>query len=315
MISSDNELTVLLILLLLRDAAADDDPVVYEMVYERLRNQLRQRDILDPELDIVLRRSLRHPYSRRRELQERVVSSDRRISDLSETVERVSANVKELAEAFGAQMTALDVHRREAHGYFWLMSSGADINKVAITRYIPVRLYVSDPVPEASTLRRISLGLEELLGGVGFEKADEFPEQSGSWYKRLILRSKEAVTQKEVADRLKKVERAAEIAYLDKPQAEANQCQAEAASSLLTALKETRHACAQAGSLLVIKTTVNGEEAVVVRTLTPVELKELEENQGMLHRPGEILEWLQRAGTRRLPQRQDVGPASFGTAS
>lgn len=64
----------------------------------------------------------------------------------------------------------------------------------------------------------------------------------------------------------------------------------QAASSIISSLSETTMACVQAGSLLVVKATTNDNSAVVVRTLTPLELKHLEENQSLIRKPEKILE-------------------------
>ena len=181
-----------------------------------------------------------------------------------------------------------------------MLSAGVDVAKVALTRYLPLKVFVSDPVPDRITLEKIVNSIETLLNEEGFERADEFPEETGSWWKKLVLRTKNVATHEQVIDRIKKAERAAEIAILDKPQAEANQCQAEAASSLISSLGEIANACIQAGSLLVVKATNNGKSSIIARTLTPMELKHLEENQAVLRKPGEILEWLQNIGNKRL---------------
>ncbi|MBI2359085.1 MAG: hypothetical protein HYV04_09310, partial [Deltaproteobacteria bacterium] len=150
--------------------------------------------------------------------------------------------------------------------------------------------------PNRGVLRTLSDAVQQLADDVGLELADEFPEETGSWWKRVILRTKDAASHDEGRERLVKAERALEVTYLDKPQAEANKNQADAASSLINALAKTSHACIQVGSLLIVKATkADGESCVVARTLTPRELKKLEENQAILRRPEEILEWLGRS--------------------
>jgi hypothetical protein len=311
-----NDSELLLLVLLLQGIYEDDDPFLNEVLYDRIRRKLKQRELLDPELDHLLERRLHYPgrYRSRRLEESREIatsvlegfrqsfeeSTNKRIGELETTIAQVAEKSQQIELELGSQREALDGHRRDAQDYFWLMASGADIRAVAVTRYVPVRAYISDPVPQQATLNRIVSSLERLLDDAGFEKTDDFPEESGSWWKRLVLRTKDPATQKEVTDKLKKVERAAEIAYLDKPQAEANQCQAQAAASLIGALKETENACIQAGSLLVVKATNNGNASIVVRTLTPIELKHLEENQAVLRRPEEILDWLQGAEKKRL---------------
>jgi len=196
--------------------------------------------------------------------------------------------------------SSLDGQRQVAQDYFWLLTSGADINEVKLPRFIPVRVYIPNPVPKKTILNQIVSSLEMLLGDIEFETTDDFPEESGSFWKRLFCRAKELSTQKEVVDKLRKAERAVEIACLDKPQAEANHSQAQAAALLISALKETDKACIQAGSLLIVKATTDGSSAIYAKTLTPIELKRLEENQSMIYNPDRILNWLNSEEPKQL---------------
>jgi hypothetical protein len=187
----------------------------------------------------------------------------------------------------------LELSKAEIQSYLWLLTTGADISTIDIKRYIPVRIYVSDPVPSDDELHNLIIALDELSGLVGFEKTGEFPSEQGSWWKQIFYRTKDAVSQERVQKRLTKVEQAIQTNYLDKPQAEANAHQAAAVSSLVNALKDVPDACIQVGSLLMVKTTgVEGKPMVLARTLTAQELKLLEENQPMLRCPDRILEWL-----------------------
>lgn len=143
--------------------------------------------------------------------------------------------------------------------------------------------------------------LQELLQPEGFVLAYSLPDEEGSWWKRFVFRSKEFLTSDDVTSRLKKAERAVEATYLDKPQAEANNLQAGAAASLIGALSTTDKACIQVGSLLVVKATdADGKSAVIARTLTSEELREIEENQTILRDPQRILEFLEGAERKRI---------------
>jgi hypothetical protein len=187
------------------------------------------------------------------------------------------------------------------------LSTGADISRIELKRYIPVRVYISDPVPSPEELRNLTNALDELSEFAGFEKTGEFPSEQGSWWKQLFYRTKDTVSQEGVQRRITKVEQAIQTNYLDKPQAEANAHQAEAVSALVNALKEIPEACIQVGSLLMVKTTgIDGRPMVVARTLTAQELKLLEENQPMLRCPDRILEWLNHGRTQPLLDEREV---------
>lgn len=191
----------------------------------------------------------------------------------------------------------LEISKAEIQSYLWLLATGADISSIEMKRYVPVRIYVSDPVPGDRELYELMIAIDEVSELIGFEKTAEFPSEQGSWWKQILYRTKDAISQKGVQKRLTKVERAVQANYLDKPQAEANAHQAGAVSSLVNALKEVPDACIQVGSLLMVKTTgADGKSMVLARTLTAEELKLLEENQPMLRCPDRILEWLNHKG-------------------
>ena len=315
MAANDSD-SLLIALLLIAFYEDDDDPFVYEIVYRRLREQLRRTEEWGPELDELLMHRLRRgPRSDRRRREARDIANSvldgyrqgieglvsQRLSQSQGQIDSVLEHQKEFASRLqdlhaGNRQTA-----HEFHSYLWLATSGADIAEARITRYVPARIYVSDPVPDRTTINGITKALQRLLELQEFEKSDELPEEGGSFWQDLWFKTKSVFTRKDVQERLKKTERAIELVYLDKPQAEANEHQANAASSLIISLHDTSTACIQVGSLLIVKaTTSDGDSAIVARTLTHTELKQIEENQGMLRRPQEILEWLQGCQTRRL---------------
>ncbi len=115
-----------------------------------------------------------------------------------------------------------------------------------------------------------------------------------SWWQRLGYSVRSAFTRPAITNRLRKAERAVEATYLDRPQAEANQLQANGAASVIGSLSTANNACVQVGSLLVVKATAaDGTSVVVARTLTQMELDDLSKNQTVLKDPATILEFLQ----------------------
>src|SRR5439155_22633610 len=165
-----------------------------------------------------------------------------------------------------------------------------------IQRYVPARVYLADPLPDRMMIQEITGALESLLKTEQLQKADELPEESGSFWQTLWFKTTGFFSRTDVQHRLQKAERAIEVAYLDKPQAEANEHQAKAASELIHALEKTSSACVQVGSLLVVKATgPDGKCGIVARTLTHTELRRIEENTEILRRPDEILAWLHTA--------------------
>ncbi len=313
---SENDSELLLLFLLLQSLGEEDDPYIGEMLYDRVRSRLGRSELFDSDIGHLLERSLRNPkrsksrrLSESREVASSVLegfrrsfeeSADRRFHELEHMVHNIDNRTKLLETQQEKHETETTAFRRTSQDYLWLLGAGVDLAKVKLNRYIPVRIYLSDPVPDKDVLDKLSTSIALLLEEEGFEKSDEFPEESGSWWKRFVFITKNAVTNKEVTDRIKKAERATEIAILDKPQAEANLCQSQAASALISSLSDTENACVQAGSLLVVKATNSNGATIVVRTLTPMELKHLEENQAVLRKPEEILDTLQGLEKKRL---------------
>ena len=317
---NNNDSDLLLLLLLFHVLADEDDPFWQEVLYKELRKRLRESKYFDPKIDHLIRERL----YRRRKLRERHLTESREIaisvlegfrksfgeaihheiSSLDRIIHKVKRDIELLQSDLSRHESEATLFRRTTQDYLWLLSMGIDISNVKVNRYIPVRIYVADPIPDQEILNLISNSISHLLEDIGFERSDEFPEETGSWWKKIVFRSKEAISKKELTKKLKKAERAAEIAVLDKPQAEANLCQAQAASDLISSLSNTKNACIQAGSLLVLKTTnKNNESSIIVRTLTPLELEYLEENQAILRKPEKILDWLQNIENNRLTNR------------
>ena len=211
---------------------------------------------------------------------------------------------KDNAERLSMEEGKIRALADDLQDFSWLSSAGADIAQVPMHRYVPVRVFFADPVPKEQTLQALMKAVESLSESIGFVKTDEFPPESGSWWKRVVLKTKELLTHKDVRDRLEKAEMAVQAAYLDKPQAEANQHQAQAASCLISSLASTPHACVQVGSLLVVKATdEKGSSAVFAATLSPSDLKNLEQNRSILRQPQEVLNWLQSKNRKSLTNR------------
>ena len=67
----ENDSELMLLFLLLQTLSEDGDPFVGEMLYKRIRRRLRRSELLDPEMDMLLRERLHYPSkSRSRRLEE-----------------------------------------------------------------------------------------------------------------------------------------------------------------------------------------------------------------------------------------------------
>ena len=161
------------------------------------------------------------------------------------------------------------------------------------TQKIPVRIYISgDEIPESKKFKIIQ-SLSKLLSKDGFEFTAEIEDKESSWWSNLVYGAKKQISKKQVQNRLVKTEKAIQAHFLDKPQADADKSEAEAVSSLIKALEGDVSACIHVGSLLLIKTVnSSGKASIFARSLTPFELKSIEENISILNKPDIIIEWL-----------------------
>lgn len=92
-----------------------------------------------------------------------------------------------------------------------------------------------------------------------------------------------------------KVERGFELAQLDLRQAEVNAKEAEAVNSLLAGLEDVPRACIRIGSVLLVKYVLHGEQVVLIRNLTQVEMHALGRYPEIQRDPARALELLAAA--------------------
>ena len=261
-------------------------PFPPDVLFRRLRSSVR----------------LRRPFGRdRRHMQQEISDSiygrlserlDRIESDIDRQLKEVHRRLDDISIQGETKRTAilqfLTTISDDLNGFEWALSIGTEPADLHTQRSIPVRIYLSEPVGDEihqQIIDAVASTLEEL----SFEKDTDLPEESGSWWKRFWMRTKDAATQEEVTERLGKLERAAEVALLDKPQAEANKDHAIAIAALMEPLKKTDNACIQVGNILLVK--IGGD--IIARTLTPIELRAMEKNQSLLKQPQELLGKLQ----------------------
>ena len=193
-----------------------------------------------------------------------------------------------------------DTAQIETHSLLAIQALGLPTERVQSTRFVPVRAYI-DQTPDGA-IDAISAAITDVLAAYGFAVADEFPEIKGSWFKKWFAKSKEALSQPEVIERLEKIERAIELKAIDKPQADVDEKQASAIAKLIKALDKVPNAAVQAGSVLVVKLTTPTGTVIQARTLSQEEMVELENNQLLLQNPPEVLGKLTAAcnNSRRL---------------
>jgi hypothetical protein len=193
----------------------------------------------------------------------------------------------------------------QTHNWLSLVSLGIDVSDTSIHRFAPMRLYLSDATDQ--TIKNVSEAINLLLDAFDFHIADDLGATRGSWYRRLFVSTKRAVTQTEFLERLQQVERALQIKHLEMPQAGVDEKQVASIKLLLDAIKEVPNVAMQIGSILLIKTTSDDGPLIQVRTLTSKELIHLESNQSLLSSPAQLLKKLARASKHSANQQSPGG--------
>lgn len=122
-----------------------------------------------------------------------------------------------------------------------------------------------------------------------FVLSRENPAIKGSWLKDFWVKLKNAATNKEVVDRLEKIERGIELHYIDKVQSEVNVNDSQAIANLLVSTKDIPNISTLVGSLLFAKATVNGEPIFFAQTLTQEQLKIVKDNPSLLTKPFDLI--------------------------
>jgi len=190
---------------------------------------------------------------------------------------------------------------RELHEF--IIAHLSNFPEAKLHRVIPIRAYAS----EINLCGEVSLrdALLKVAGAFGFEICDEYPEVRGSWLKSFIGKSKEALSEPEVAVRLQKIERAIELKSLQESQAIVDKTEAEAVANLINSLSQIPNAITQIGSILIVKTTdQDGRVSLVTRTLTPIELIALEHEPQLMRNPVNIFTVLSKLQNTQRPRRR-----------
>ncbi|WP_114936222.1 type I restriction endonuclease subunit R [Mucilaginibacter endophyticus] len=128
----------------------------------------------------------------------------------------------------------------------------------------------------------------------GFKFIDDGEFIKGSWIKRRIAFIQRIFKSEEAREIFDKTKKALELAHLDKIQSEVNKNNSEAAKALMDAVKDVPNAAMAMGSLVVVKTTKDGEPKVIIRNLTIDQVIQLDKNPDLLNKPFELMNRLNR---------------------
>lgn len=203
---------------------------------------------------------------------------------------RLTKEVQYTQSAQNRSANSADKLSKELHNFVYLMHAGIDPTSIRNEKFLPVRIYTSED--GYKVVGPIERALRSLLKHHGIEIDDEYPPIQGSWFKKMIGRTKDAATSDEVREALKKLKHGVEIETLQKGQAEVNKTNAEAVRELMSAMAGTENAACSIGSILIVKVTKDGKSSVFTKTLTQNEMIAIEDNQAILMDPATVLEKL-----------------------
>jgi hypothetical protein len=265
--------------------------------------------------DAGVRQQLRHERSERLHFQHEMQSAFSRVQELvgetrerlgvslqlAEDVRRLYHNHEEVAGSLHQASSEVVTLKDELHSLLTAHALGIPVDQAPIYRVIPVRVYLRT----GEAVQPVVDSANTVLKTLAFQVAHEYPAQHGSFWQRWCARSTEALSHPEVQERLQKLEKAAEVWSLGRPQAEIDKNLAEAVSKLIEALRHEKEAAAQVGSILLLKLKgPDGQSRLTVQTLSVRQLIALEKDPDILKEPGRILKRLAiesgRAKNRRL---------------
>lgn len=155
-------------------------------------------------------------------------------------------------------------------------------------QHIPVSIYVD--TEDQNLIFNAYISLLTAIESLGFKKSFEFNSEKGSWFKRVVARSKDVMTSDEVTSRFKEAEYALEVNTILKPQSEIDKNQSEALLNIITSLEKIPNAVIRIGSLLVVKeTNAEGSPFIQCRSLSILENYYINKNPQLLKQPSKIL--------------------------
>lgn len=280
-----------LVAVLVVDPETVPPPYLDEFFYRLFRHEMPD-DEFWMDLRLLLRRGRQN--ERWANLLDRVVELESSIEAATETrklLPQLELRISDDLNKLNAEHQTL---QQESHHWLVLQSLGLDLRDVPLPRFLQVRVYLAQANNDTTTA--VSAAVQEALSAFDFTIADDFPARQGSWFKSWFVKSKDVLTLPQVQERLQKLERAAEIQGLLKPQSEVDKTQAQAVAILLKALPANSDAAFQVGSLLIVHIANDGGHGCTqVRTLTQRELILLEKHQDMLAHPRDLMRQLSDA--------------------
>ncbi|MDC7126800.1 MAG: hypothetical protein PQJ46_14610 [Spirochaetales bacterium] len=283
-----NRLELMIDSLIASEGIDSDDSFYYmrRLLKSRDNNQYDREFIDSLEDTLHFRRRLENSdfSNLSRDLSRRIIYVDGKLEYVSNINQENSSRIKKLEN--NSKIISHDLHH-----FLITQSLDIDSSKTKVSRFLPIRIYLSEDNEEH--IRDIKKSMNELIQYIGFEYADDFPAEKGSWWKKWFAKSMDVLTQPEVVERLKKIEHGLEVYGSNKQQAENDKTHSEAVSNLIRSVENIPNVALQVGSILLVKITDEEKGSVIQsRTLTTNELMYLENNQSILKEPKNVLDLL-----------------------
>lgn len=210
------------------------------------------------------------------------------------------------SEFLAIQKTSRNAKPNEEIGLLCDYSLGAISNDVQVTRYVPISVFL-DCDKDAEIEKNIDFAISRLCKVFGFSVDSSLPTIYSSIWKRLYLKTIDTLTSPEFSDRLKKVERAAQLELLDKTQSGIEKQQAEAINLLLSSISSTSRAVIQIGSILLIKLPSEKDSDLFVVSLSEKQIRHISDNPNILTEPESIMSYLNGSENISLRHNDQVG--------
>lgn len=181
------------------------------------------------------------------------------------------------------------VLNRDLHEVIYKHQQGIPRQSIKEIQYLPVTVYLSDTKDE----EKISLIISNFLDVLNIEFSDEYTTEYGSVFKRWWAATKDKVLRIDLKREQSKAVRSINNRLHNKIQSEINKNNADAMSSLITAIENDSNGIMTAGTIMVAKSTdEHGNTHIVAKELTDDEIMDLEEQNYLLKKPSEIIKKL-----------------------
>jgi hypothetical protein len=144
-------------------------------------------------------------------------------------------------------------------------------------------------------LERIQAAAVKLGNHLGYEDFAEIEEQFGSIWRVLRGKLRSGIRSAFVQEKMRELDMRASLEISGRAQAEIDAITTSSVVELIASLADIPNAVVRVGGILVVKQTVNGGPAAMIRPLSAREIRALELNPGIQKDPGAVLHLLAAA--------------------